>query len=124
MSNDIFERLAKSEFRSKFKLSDKDTAYIEEKGLDTIRRHAEDFIAKRIAPAVIKNDGKQTPMKNHPVFVAQHATACCCRGCISKWHGFTKGRQLTADEQSYLGEIIMEWITRQMAKSGRLAKIS
>ena len=115
---DIFERLAKSEFRSKFKLSKKDKAYIEEKGFDTIRRHAHDFIARRIAPAFIKNDGKQTPMRNHPVFTAQHATACCCRGCISKWHGFSKGRTLTAAEQAYLVDIIMEWINRQLAKQG------
>ena len=46
--DDIFDRLAKSDFRSRFKLKDKDKLYIKEKGLDTIRRHAEDFIAKRI----------------------------------------------------------------------------
>ena len=32
--------------------------YINEKGLDTIRQHAKDFIAKREAPAYIANDGK------------------------------------------------------------------
>lgn len=124
MADDIFERLAKSEFRSRFKLSKKDMAYIEEKGLETIRRHAEDFISKRIAPAYIKNDGKQTPMKNHPVFVAQHATATCCRGCISKWHHLPKGRILTDREQAYLVDIIMEWIIRRMENNGRLAKNS
>lgn len=50
-----------------------------EKGLDTIRQHVKEFIAKREAPAYIANDGKQTPMKGHPVFIAQHATATCCR---------------------------------------------
>lgn len=124
MTDDIFERLAKSEFRSRFKLSKKDLAYIEEKGLDTIRSHAEDFIAKRIAPADIKNDGKQTPMKNHPVFVAQHATATCCRGCISKWHNFPKGRALTEQEQAYLVDIIMEWIIRWTGNTAGLAKMS
>ena len=84
---DLFERLAKSEFRMKFRLSAKDLDYISEKGLDTIRRHARDFIAKRLAPAVIPNDGRQTPMRGHPVFLAQHATGCCCRGCFAKWHG-------------------------------------
>lgn len=110
---DIFEKLAKSTFRSRFKLSAKDRAYIEQKGFETIKRHARDFIAKRIAPAEIPNDGKQTPMKGHPVFIAQHATACCCRGCIEKWHHFKKGIPLSESKQEYLVNIIMEWIKRQ-----------
>ncbi len=110
---DLFERLAKSEFRSKFKLKQTDIEYIREKGLDKIKSHASDFIKNRIAPAEIINDGKQTPMKGHPVFIAQHATACCCRGCIEKWHHFPKGRELTIAEQEYLVNIIMSWIKRQ-----------
>ena len=110
---DLFERLAKSEFRSKFKLKQTDIEYIREKGLDKIKSHASDFIKNRIAPAEIINDGKQTPMKGHPVFIAQHATACCCRGCIEKWHHFPKGRELTTAEQEYLVNIIMSWIKRQ-----------
>ena len=82
----LFERLAKSDFRSRFHLSKQDREYVMEKGLPTIRKHAEDFVAKRLAPAVIPNDGKQTPMRGHPVFLAQHATGCCCRGCFFKWH--------------------------------------
>ena len=110
---DLFERLKKSEFRSKFKLKQTDIEYIREKGLDKIKSHASDFIKNRIAPAEIINDGKQTPMRGHPVFIAQHATACCCRGCIEKWHHFPKGRELTAAEQEYLVNIIMSWIKRQ-----------
>ena len=81
---DLFDRLSKSNFRSRFTLSARDKEYIAEKGLTIIRKHAEDFVAKRLAPAVIPNDGKQTPMKGHPVFIAQHATGCFCRGCFSK----------------------------------------
>ena len=44
-------------------MKQKDIDYINEKGLDVIRQHAQDFIAKREAPAVILNDGKQTPTK-------------------------------------------------------------
>ena len=61
----LFERLAKSDFRSRFHLSKQDREYVMEKGLPTIRKHAEDFVAKRLAPAVIPNDGKQTPMRGH-----------------------------------------------------------
>lgn len=110
---DILDKLVGSKFRSKFKLKEKEKLYIAEKGLETIRSHAYNFIAKRIAPANIPNDGKQTPMKGHPVFIAQHATATCCRGCIEKWHHFRKGVPLTENQQEYLVNIIMEWIKRQ-----------
>ncbi len=113
MNGDIFERLAKSTFRSRFKLKEKEKQYIKEKGIDKIRSHAEDFISKRLAPADIPNDGKQTPMRGHPVFIAQHATATCCRGCLEKWHKIPKGKILTQAEQRYVVDIIMEWINRQ-----------
>ena len=114
MYEKILEKLSHSKFRSKFKLTEKDKAYIQTKGLDIIEEHARNFILKRIAPAIIPNDGKQTPMKNHPVFVAQHATACCCRGCIEKWHHFKKGVELTSSEQDYLVKLIMEWLKKQL----------
>lgn len=114
MYDDVFEKLAKSDFRSKFKLKEKDKKYLEEKGFEGIKFHAKDFIKKRIAPAEIKNDGKQTPTKGHPVFTAQHATATCCRGCINKWHKFPKGVELNEKQQEYLVNLIMEWIKRQV----------
>ena len=113
MNGDIFEKLAKSTFRSRFKIKEKEKQYIKDKGIDKIRSHAEDFISKRLAPADIPNDGKQTPMRGHPVFIAQHATATCCRGCLEKSHKIPKGRELTQAEQKYVVDIIMEWINRQ-----------
>ena len=110
----LFEGLANSKFRSGFHLKQKDIDYINEKGLDTIRRHAEDFIAKRIAPAKVLNDGKQTPMRGHPVFIAQHATATCCRECIRKWHKIRPGRELSKIQQEYLVDVIMVWIKREI----------
>lgn len=110
----LFTRLKNSPFRARFKLSDKDKLYIQQKGIDTIRAHCQDFVQKRLAPAIIPNDGKQTPMRGHPVFVAQHATACCCRGCISKWHKIPAGHTLTQDEQNYIISVIMEWIEREI----------
>lgn len=94
----LFKRLAASTFRSRFHLSEKDRFYIEQKGMNVVSRHAADLVAKRLAPAVIPNDGKQTPMRGHPVFLAQHATGCCCRGCLAKWHGIPAGRALTEAE--------------------------
>ena len=112
----LFERLAKSDFRSRFHLSMKDREYIMEKGLPTIRKHAEDFVAKRLAPAVIPNDGKQTPLRGHTVFLAQHATGCCCRECFFKWHHIPSGRALTKEEQEYAVAVLMAWIEKQMNK--------
>ena len=110
------EKLSRSDFRAKFRLDSRDRAYIEEKGMDTIRLHAEDFIAKRLAPAVIPNDGRQTPMRGHPVFKAQHACACCCRGCLEKWYRVRPGVQLTDDQQRRLVNLLMAWIAREMER--------
>lgn len=111
---DILDKLAKSKFRSRFKLRAKELEYIKDKGLDKFYSHACDFIRDRVAPSEPANDGKQTPMRGHPVFIAQHATATCCRGCIEKWHKFPQQRELTATEQEYLISLIMEWINRQI----------
>ena len=109
----ILEVLSKSKFRSSFSLKDKDFKYIEDKGIDTIRLHAFDFISKRLAPDIIPNDGKQTPMRGHPVFIAQHATATCCRGCLYKWHHIEKNKELSEKEERFIVALIMEWINRK-----------
>ena len=108
------EALSKSKFRSSFNLKEKDKKYIQDKGLDKIEEHAYDFITKRLAPKDIPNDGKQTPMRGHPVFIAQHATATCCRGCLYKWHKIRKEKYLSEKEIKYVVDIIMEWISRQI----------
>ena len=112
--NQLFLGLGRSKFRSSFHLKQKDIDYINEKGLDTIREHAREFIAKREAPAVIPNDGKQTPMKGHPVFVAQHATATCCRKCLKKWYHIPDNRKLTEEEINDLVDIIMVYIYNEV----------
>ena len=112
----LFESLGNSRFRSSFHLKQKDIVYINEKGLDTIRKHAEDFIAKREAPAYIPNDGRQTPMRGHPVFIAQQATATWCRECIRKWHKTQPGRALSQVQQDYLVDVIMTWIQKELER--------
>ncbi len=113
--DELFEALAKSKFRRRFRLSSKELAYARDKGFEVILEHARDFIRDRLAPAVIANDGKQTPMRNHPVFVAQHATATCCRGCLAKWHRVPAGRELTGEEQAYVIGVIGRWLRAQGA---------
>lgn len=112
--NDIFLKLSKSSFRNHFHLKIQDKLYIKNKGLPTIKKHAQDFILKRLAPAIILNDGKQTPMKGHPVFIAQHATATCCRACLYKWHHIEKNKELSSEEQKYIVNVIMAWIKKEI----------
>ena len=116
--SDALARLSRSKFRSGFHLSRKDLAYLEEKGLDVIRRHAEDFVRLKLAPAEPENDGKQTPMSGHPVFKAMHATACCCRGCLEKWYHIPRHRELTQEEQEAVVKLLMGWVKRE-AEKGR-----
>lgn len=111
----IWERLSQSKFRSSFMLKANDRHYVAEKGMSVVKEHAQEFVKKRLSPAEPHNDGRQTPMRGHPVFAAQHATATCCRGCLEKWHHIPAGREMTKKEQEYVVEVILEWITRQMS---------
>ena len=107
-------RLERSDFRAKFRLTEKDKAYVREKGIQTIRTHCEQFVRERLSPAIIPNDGRQTPMRGHPVFIAQHACACCCRGCLEKWYRVKRGAELTPAQQKKIVDLLMFWIERQM----------
>ena len=104
------ERLSRSGFRSRFKLSATDRACIARTGWGTLRAQAEKIVRERLAPAAPANDGRQTPMRGHPVFVAQHATATCCRGCLAKWHAIPPGRPLTDAEIGHVVSCIVAWI--------------
>ena len=109
----ILNKLSMSKFRSGFNLKEKDIIYINDKGLDEIKKHANDFITKRLAPKTISNDGKQTPYKGHPVFIAEHATATC-RGCLYKWHYIPKDKELSNEEIDFIVDLIMSWINKQL----------
>src|SRR4051812_49176348 len=111
--DDLFAALSRSKFRAKFKLRGRELQILRDKGLDAIMQHAADLIGKRLAPAKIPNDGKQTPWRNHPVFVAQHATATCCRGCLEKWHHITRGHALTEDETAHVLSVLRRWLESQ-----------
>lgn len=114
--NNVINKLQKSKFRSSFKLKQKDIDYINEKGMPMIKRHAVDFINQKLSPANPENDGKQTPMKNHPVFIAMHACACCCRTCLYKWHKIPMNKELTKDEKNYIYGLLIYWITLEYKK--------
>lgn len=107
-------KLRKSKFRSSFHLTQKDKEYIKNKGLILIEKHCLDFINTRLKPQKIKNDGKQTPISGHPVFIAQHATATCCRSCLLNWHKISKDKELTSKEINFIKALIISWIIEEM----------
>ena len=112
--DDVLNKLSKSKFRTSFHLKKNDIRYINDKSLSKIQEHAYDFIQKRLAPKVIENDGKKTPMRGHPVFISEHATATCCRGCLEKWYHIYKNKVLSDKEVDFIVDIIIEWIKRNM----------
>lgn len=119
--DDVFAALTRSPFRRRFALGAREREYLAAKGRTTVLDHARAFIAQRLAPAAPRRDGKQTPFRGHPVFVAQHATATCCRGCLAKWHGIAAGQALSADEQAHAVAAIMRWLDAQVADASRSA---
>jgi predicted Fe-S protein YdhL (DUF1289 family) len=112
--DEAFRRLAAAPFRRKFRLAGRERAYVETWGIAAVMKHGAKFIAERLAPAFPRNDGKQTPWRNHPIFVAQHATATCCRGCLEKVHEIAKGHALTDAESAYVLRVLERWIAEQV----------
>lgn len=121
--NQLFERLSQSRFRAKFHLESREMQILREKGIDAVMRHARELIFQRLAPKNIPNDGRQTPWRGHPVFVAQHATGCCCRGCLWKWHGIAKGKSLDEREMEYVLLVIREWLERRYTDSSCVSQV-
>ena len=111
--DELFIALDQSRFRSRFRLVGKEAEYLRQRGIETVLDHARQFVKDRLADAEPANDGKQTPMRNHPVFIAQHATATCCRGCLAKWHRIPKGRVLTDAEVTHIIAVIERWLRLQ-----------
>ena len=114
--DDLFAALGNSPFRRRFHLGAAERGYIEARGLERVLVEAEELIARRLAPAAPRNDGKQTPFRGHPVFIAQHATATCCRGCLAKWHEIPRGEALTDADQAHVIATIERWLRGQLAK--------
>lgn len=122
-SEELFQRLQRSRFRSRFFLREREMSYLQKNGLETILCHGRDFVRARLLPARPDNDGRQTPMRNHPFFVAQHATATCCRGCLEKWHAIACGRELTEQEVEYIVSVNGIWLRRQVHISRAREKV-
>lgn len=110
---DVLARLQASKFRRRFRLGPKESDYLRRHGLGRVLDHADDLLRQRLGAAEPVNDGRQTPMRGHPVFVAQHATATCCRSCLQKWHGIAMHRPLSDDELAYMRRVLGAWLSQQ-----------
>ena len=108
------DAIARHPFRARFRLRGRDRGLAQLHGPARLRRHADELIAQKLAPAAPRNDGRQTPYRGHPVFVAQHATATCCRNCLQRAHGIRKGHELTAEEREYVVDVVCRWIEREL----------
>ena len=117
--DDRLDAIARHPFRAKFRLRGRDRALAQLRGRERVRAHADELIGRRLAPALPRNDGKQTPYRGHPVFVAQHATATCCRTCLERWHEIPRGRELDEGERRYVVDVICRWIDRELASADR-----
>jgi uncharacterized protein DUF4186 len=115
--DDLFEALRESAFRHRFHLGPVERRYLERHGLPEVLVQAEELIARRLAPAAPPNDGRQTPWRGHPVFVAQHATATCCRGCLAKWHTIPRGGALTDEETAHVIATLERWLRAEMDRA-------
>lgn len=115
----LFRALARSAFRQRFHLQAREAAYLHAKGMETILAHARDFIDRRLAPLRPVNDGRQTPFRGHPVFVAQHATATCCRSCLEKWHGIPRERALYDAECQHVVAVLERWLRAEANRASR-----
>lgn len=99
-----------------FVLGDPEKEYVISRGMDILRLHATDFVNKRIAPAHPKNDGRQTPAKGHPVFIAQHATGCNDRDSLEQFFGIKKGEELTERQVDQVVDAILRWIEEHLTE--------
>ena len=110
----LWARLGQSRFRRRFALREPERTYARHLGLLRVAAHAQGIVRRRLAPARVPRDGKQTPYRGHPVFVAQHATATCCRKCLALWHALPRGRALDPHEQRYVVAVILRFLLEQL----------
>ena len=112
--NSLKKKLGDDGRLEKYTLGDPEKEYVTSRGMEILRLHAADFVNKRLAPANPKNDGRQTPTKGHPVFIAQHATGCNDRSGLEQFHDIEMGRELSEDETEKIVDAILKWIEEHL----------
>ncbi len=112
LNADPLIKLRRSEFRRGFHLTPLDRSLAKRCGFQELRDFAASTIDKRLDSPL--NDGRQTPKAGHPVFIAQHATATCCRKCLFKWHRIPPYRPLADDDKALILSLVLRWIKKEL----------
>lgn len=109
------EKISQSDYRAEIDLDEEEFSYIESRGMDMLVQHAHDFVERRLGPAKPRNEGKQTPLKGHPIFLAQHATGSNSRQALAEFHDIPEGKKLTEDQMAYVTDLILRWLHERIA---------
>lgn len=112
--NVLKKKLSKDGRFEKFMLGEPEQEYVTSRGMDILRLHATDFVNKRLAPENPKNDGRQTPTKGHPVFIAQHAAGCNDRDSLEEFFDIKKGKALSEAQVEIVVDVILRWIEEHL----------
>jgi hypothetical protein len=110
---DVFKRLKKSSICNKFTLKEHEWNYLANRGLDAVLLEGRSIIIHRFSEDDSNHNCKNSPLRHHPVLVALHATGCCCRSSLFKWHGVDKEMELREKDIFYILLIIKEWFVRE-----------
>ncbi|RZJ48871.1 MAG: DUF4186 family protein [Chryseobacterium sp.] len=111
-----FEELQNELIRKVFwsmPIKDSDKQKALKKGIDAIKNDTIKRLTKYIGIPNPFRDGI-TPYEGNIIHYGQHATGSCCRTCIEFWHGIPKGRSLTANEVSYLSNLISAYAVKRI----------
>lgn len=111
----LLEKVAESDYRAEIDLGPEDMDYVNSRGFDMMVRHAHDFVERRLGPARPRNEGKQTPLKGHPLFLAQHATGADSRAALSEYHGIAEGKKLSRQQMDYVTDVVLRWLEERLA---------
>ncbi len=111
----LLEKVAKCDYRAEIDLGAEDIEYINSRGFDMMIKHAQDFVERRLGPARPRNEGKQTPLKGHPLFLAQHATGSDSRRALSEYHGIAEGKELSRQQIDYVTDVVLRWLEERLA---------
>lgn len=84
--------------------------------MKTIRRHAADFVRTRLAPAVIPNDGRQTPDARASGLYRPARHGLLLPGMSGQVHGIPPGGNWRLKNNDISLPVLTAWIERNGAR--------
>ncbi|MFH6780890.1 MULTISPECIES: DUF4186 family protein [Methylobacterium] len=93
---------------------EKAAALVRKKGVDRVLSGISSRVASSIGKKANGFDGRQTKLEGNVIFYAQHATATCCRKCLSYWHDIPADRDLNPKESKYCEDLIVAYLRERL----------